>query len=278
MHAAPTFLHKTPHFKLRLNFAGAYEAPKGKNFPFHQHTEWELVYYRSGNIEFLLGDEIVPIEPGTLLFAPPRVPHSERALTAYANFHLQVSAPASTRWPRLCYDDASQTLNRICAQLVDEFRGAAFARDEMIKLLTEQLAIALERAVRDTGVSRAGADGAPGGDSHWQGFHRAAADQRSGEYGRRISLIVAQSIRVIARLLAARASAKGASAIYAGLVDDFRPDAGTHRRAERISFRQSSVAVHQGEVWQESGFPATSRPWTERLKTGRRSAWCSGAR
>jgi len=153
MHAAMRDLHKSPSPKLRLLGAGAYEAPKGRDFPFHQHTEWELVYYRSGNIEFLLGDEIVPVEPGVLLFAPPHIPHAERALTAYANFHLLVSKPPPVRWPRLCFDDAGQSLNRICAQLVDEVRATTFEHGKMLELLTGQLAIGLERAIRDTPVS-----------------------------------------------------------------------------------------------------------------------------
>jgi len=56
-------------------------------------------------------------------------------------------------WPRFCFDDVLQTLNRLCFQLVDEFRNARFKRSDMVSLLTDQLAIALERAVRDTRIS-----------------------------------------------------------------------------------------------------------------------------
>jgi hypothetical protein len=108
---------------------------------------------RLGNIDFLVGEEeTVRVGPGVSLFAPPFVPHPERALTAYANFYLRVDVSPDTCWPRVCFDDAHQTLNRLCAQIVDEFRAVKPQRSSMLELLTAQLAIVLKRAVRATRV------------------------------------------------------------------------------------------------------------------------------
>jgi len=153
MHTTSKELHRSPARRLRVLSAGAYEAPQAKDFPFHQHTTWELVYYRSGNIEFLLGDETLPVEPGTLVLAPPHIPHAERALTAYENYFISVVAPPHIGWPRRCFDDEDQSLNRLCKQIVNEFHANKTGRREMLGLLTAQLAIAITRATGESRVS-----------------------------------------------------------------------------------------------------------------------------
>jgi AraC-like DNA-binding protein len=143
MHETPHLLHKTP---LRVNNAGAYEAPAGRHFPPHQHRSWELVYYRAGNIRCTIGGAAYDTQPGVLLLTPPNTVHAEEARTAYANFYLAIDAPASLPWPRRCLDDADRTLGRLCGALVREWGGQAPDYEEMLTALLEQLAILLRRA------------------------------------------------------------------------------------------------------------------------------------
>jgi AraC-like DNA-binding protein len=141
MHDLPDSLHKT----LRLDLAGPHEQPKGKDFPPHEHTTWELVYYRSGHIQCLVGDEFYEGRPGVLLLTPPGVIHAEYAWTAYSNFWIQVHAPADYPWPRMCLDDAERSFERVCAAIAREWSRQAVGREEMLDLLTNQLAILIER-------------------------------------------------------------------------------------------------------------------------------------
>ena len=146
MHHSPETMHKTHPSHLRLENAGPYAAAQGRDYPPHRHQTWEIVYYRSGSIEAVVGDEVHPGRPAVLMSIPPRVVHSERARTAYANFWLQIEAPEGQPWPRVCYDDEHATLGHVCGAIVGEWRGRAPGRDEMIDLLLSQLDILLRRS------------------------------------------------------------------------------------------------------------------------------------
>lgn len=146
MHDSSERLHKTAPSPLRIENAGLYQAAPGRDYPPHRHQTWEIVYYRAGAIESVVGDEVHPGQPAVLLAIPPRVVHSERARTAYANVWIQIDAPAGQPWPRVCYDDEHATLGRVCDALVREWQGRAPGRDEMIDLLLDQLDILLRRA------------------------------------------------------------------------------------------------------------------------------------
>ncbi len=112
-----------PNTRFELLYAASYRAPRGQDFPPHRHTCWELVFYRKGNIEAPIGDEIFLTRPGLLLCTPPGIVHSERALTAYANDFIALQAPADTPWPRAVSDDAIGTLSYLCRALVAHSRN-----------------------------------------------------------------------------------------------------------------------------------------------------------
>lgn len=146
MHQSADGLHKTPRPQLRVEHAGPYEAPQGKDYPPHRHQTWEILYYRAGSIDSVVGGEVHPGQPAVLLAVPPRVVHSERARTAYANFWIQLHASDAQPWPRVCYDDEHATLGRVCGALVREWRGRAPGREELIGLLLDELDVLLRRA------------------------------------------------------------------------------------------------------------------------------------
>jgi AraC-like DNA-binding protein/quercetin dioxygenase-like cupin family protein len=149
MHKRAKALHESPKTEgergLELVAAGAYAAPQGKDYPPHQHTVWEVVYYREGNIRCPIGDAVYIGQPGTVLATPPGTVHAEIARTAYANFFIQIAAPTETPWPVLAYDDAAGTFGHLCAALVREMREQASNRDALTALLLAQLDIHLRR-------------------------------------------------------------------------------------------------------------------------------------
>lgn len=150
MHETPPVLHESPETRFpRLISAGAWSAAAGRDFPPHSHRVWEVVYYRQGSIRCPIGPRVYVGQPGTILVTPPGVTHAEEAVTAYANYYLQVDAPADTPWPWICYDDAEQSMAGILRSLLRETRGRAANRDRMILLLLEQLDLRLRRAAAE---------------------------------------------------------------------------------------------------------------------------------
>jgi AraC-like DNA-binding protein len=120
MHKAPSFLHKSPDVTLGGIYGGAYEAPMGHDFPLHQHTVWELVYYRSGRIDGIVGESTYRTQPGMILLTPPGTSHAEIALTSYSNFFVGVEAPREYPWPFVCFDDSQQTFRALFQTIVRE--------------------------------------------------------------------------------------------------------------------------------------------------------------
>jgi AraC-like DNA-binding protein len=141
--------------EMKLLGAGALTAPKGKNFPLHQHYEWEIVYYRAGFIECPIGDELFHSRPGLVLLTPPGTPHAEVALTDYTNYWLNLKVSGSPGWPRFCFDDREHNLERLFGAIVQEWHSQAPGRAEMLELLLKQLELALYRAFSTGQISEA---------------------------------------------------------------------------------------------------------------------------
>lgn len=153
MHRSSECLHESPRPRLQLAKAGPHEAPRGDDYPPHSDHCWELIYYRAGSIDSVVGGEVLPGRPGVLLTIPPGIVHAERASTAYSNFWIQVEAPEHQPWPRVCYDDEHGTFGHVCAALVREWRGRALGREAMVGLLLEQLDVLLQRAHDQAGMA-----------------------------------------------------------------------------------------------------------------------------
>lgn len=132
--------------EMHLLGAGSLKSPRGKNFPPHQHHEWEVVYYRTGFIDCPIGDETFKSQPGLVLLTPPGVPHAEVALTDYSNYWLNLKVSGAPGWPRFCFDDRENNLERLFSTIVQEWNGQAPNREAMLDLLLKQLELVLSRA------------------------------------------------------------------------------------------------------------------------------------
>lgn len=155
MHGMPQPLHGSPNCNLQLVGAGPYQAPRGKDFPLHQHITWELTYYRTGSISCPLGNNVFEGRPGVLLATPPRTPHAELATTPYSNYWIQIDAPVDMPWPRICLDDRERSLSHLCTAIVREAKGQFTDQQEMLQLLLRQLDLLLQRARQQQHLSTA---------------------------------------------------------------------------------------------------------------------------
>jgi len=121
--------------------AGRHSARRGFDFPLHEHTEWEFVFYTRGRVSIHQGDEVFEAAAGDLVLTPPGTPHSEHAITDYANIFMQVFAPAEMPWSTVVPDDRSGALGRVMEQILIE----DLAELKMRGLLMEQLELLLNR-------------------------------------------------------------------------------------------------------------------------------------
>jgi AraC-like DNA-binding protein len=144
MHAFAQLLHQSQPRAFNVLRAGHWDASTGKDYPHHQHTSWEITYYRSGQVECPIGGDVYQGRPGVLLVIPPGVSHSTIARTAYQNFWIQFDGP-DLAWPRMCVDSSDHTIGRLCAAIVREFQEQALGYAEMNALLLGQLYIVLSR-------------------------------------------------------------------------------------------------------------------------------------
>lgn len=132
--------------ELQLVGAGQHEAERGRDFPLHVHPMWEVVLYRTGSIQAVVGATSYHTVPSMVVVTPPGIPHAEYARTAYANYYLGIQAPADVPWPDTCMDDADQHLFHLCRSLVTEWHTQLTDRATMLSLLLQQLDVLLRRA------------------------------------------------------------------------------------------------------------------------------------
>lgn len=150
MSSIPSTLHQSP--EPRFLSGGNYRAEKGKDFPPHAHTSWELVYYLTGNPVCPIGEEVYEAVPGTFLVTPPTVIHAEVARTAYSNLFFTVEAPADYPWQSCYSDDVDGSLEQTCRALLKESyqpgSGDGNERATMLAALMTRLVILMARCCR----------------------------------------------------------------------------------------------------------------------------------
>jgi AraC-like DNA-binding protein len=148
MHTGTAYLHETPI----IQKAGVHQAGRGEDFPFHRDQYWELMYVRQGHIACHQEESRYSLHSGMAILHPAEALHADFAQSAYTTYYLWLDLPSEGSikdWPRVCYDDASHRLERICGDIVWEwnhrFERTDRAADRMLSLLAEQLEIVIHR-------------------------------------------------------------------------------------------------------------------------------------
>jgi AraC-like DNA-binding protein/quercetin dioxygenase-like cupin family protein len=147
----------TPVPHLPILSGGLYHATKGQHYPAHYHPMLELIFYRTGQIEWhgqmQDKDVIVTTQPGMVLLTPPNVVHFERALTAYSHTYFLLDQEVFARFfrnhsfteIRTFFDDRHHSLEQVMVALAREWHSTNLHRDRMIEHLFNQMVILFER-------------------------------------------------------------------------------------------------------------------------------------
>jgi len=121
---------------------GSYSDAQGRDFPRHSHENWEMAYYTHGSVVAVVGDRRIPVEPGTLVATPPRVPHAELASGSWGNIYFEIIAPPEAAWPLVVHDGADGRILRVIEAMLDEAHDPG---GEMASLLLRELDLLLLR-------------------------------------------------------------------------------------------------------------------------------------
>lgn len=124
---------------------GTYAAPRGVDFPRHQHQYWELVYYASGRLRAEVDGWEADIAAGTLISTPPNTPHADAAVDAYSCIWLALDAAPDVGWPLMCHDDVDGRLEQVLRMLMAE---AGDPDSELAGALVAALDVLVRRAAR----------------------------------------------------------------------------------------------------------------------------------
>ncbi len=146
-----------PIAHLPILAAGFHYAEKGQHYPEHYHPMLELIFYRTGQIEWhgQVQDEevIVATQPGMVLLTPPNVAHHEKALTAYSHTYFLLDQEVFAGFFRgqnfkeihTFFDDKHHSLEQVVVALAREWGSNNLHRDRMIEHLFNQMVIVFER-------------------------------------------------------------------------------------------------------------------------------------
>lgn len=129
-----------------LNGAGHYEAPRGRDYPPHVHHTWEFTYYLRGSIPCPIGSAVPWGHPGAVLFTPPGVLHSERAVTGYANYFLGVDVAGGPAPPSVLHDDEHGTVRQLFSMIVREWQTHRTESPDVLVLLMRVLREVVRRS------------------------------------------------------------------------------------------------------------------------------------
>ena len=59
-----------------------------KKYPLHQHPEWEIMYYLSGEGYLATQNKNIPFQPGSIIIVPPRVTHGSVSQNGFVNISI----------------------------------------------------------------------------------------------------------------------------------------------------------------------------------------------
>lgn len=87
---------------------------------FHSHNCSEISIYTAGRGEALIGDEVRPFRPGTIILYPPTKPHRERSRRGYSEYWITVEGLDLEGLPGSFQDTSQKTFERLARLLHEE--------------------------------------------------------------------------------------------------------------------------------------------------------------
>ena len=140
-------LHKATQSPARfhLRSAGNYSAPKGQDYPLHQHSSHELIFYLSGAVRVIIEGQAIDAQPGMVLIIPPKAQHCDIAISDYAQYYLRIQIAPEIELPGYHFDDVNRSLTHVAAQITREYQANHTDKELMLSLLLQQLELLLLR-------------------------------------------------------------------------------------------------------------------------------------
>jgi AraC-like DNA-binding protein len=128
---------------LSVVFAGLHIG--NSDFPPHHHEVWELIYQLDGTVTTVQGERHFNMRPGMILVHPPGVIHSDRFEQPYRLIYLFVRGAILASCKTVLYDDGSRSFGQAFEAVLREWNCRGLRREEMLRGLSLQLEILLER-------------------------------------------------------------------------------------------------------------------------------------
>ena len=170
-------LHEALGSNPRLLAAGQSRSAKGQDYPAHFHNVLEVILYRSGHIQCVVGAQaaagsappeneqtlevpwqagpgqlVIESRPGMILVMPAGTIHADRALSAYSQYYLLIQTAAGAPQPPkpiTFADDHNLAFEKVISMLEREWSGRSPQREQMVGLLLKALEILCGRLKDD---------------------------------------------------------------------------------------------------------------------------------
>ena len=121
----------------------------------HSHEEWEMIYFTSGQGEYLFGNgETLRYQKGDMVAIPPHVEHTNRSEEGITNISLKIAdATIPYKTPQKISDEAERQIYRTFAESFYYFNSDIENKELVLSALGELIVSYLIVYVGKTGTS-----------------------------------------------------------------------------------------------------------------------------
>lgn len=120
---------------------------KGYYVPLERHQHYELVYYRYGLGDTMIGNQKLSFSPHTFVVMPPNVWHNETHQQDCELIYMRIETTETL--PTGFFKDENELVYRIAEAIVNETFTQHMSYKDMILLKLNELAITLDRFTQD---------------------------------------------------------------------------------------------------------------------------------
>ena len=93
------------------NFSISITKKGTKKYPLHQHANWEIMYYLSGNGYLATDSEKIPFSPGTIIIVPPKTTHGSVSIDGFVNISVGGDFNHLFMFDKIIVEQDNETLN-----------------------------------------------------------------------------------------------------------------------------------------------------------------------